>query len=467
MANRFARIAFVVVLLQMTANGILAQENPAAEHAKRVVNLLQQQKFAEVAAEFNAQVAAALSVAQLREVWGTVIQQAGQFKSFMDERVITPASGTTAVVLGCQFDKAALNVIVAFDTEKKIAGLRFTPRPATDETPAAPPAGARFKEEALTVGAAGWALPGTLSMPNEGTVPAVILVHGSGPHDRDETIGPNKPFRDLAWGLADRGIAVLRYEKRTRQYAGKIAGGQTFTVREEVIEDALAAVAALRKHDRIDPKRIFVLGHSLGGMVAPRIAAADTSVAGLVIMAGTTRPLLDVAREQLAYLARLNPDSPSPEKGIEQLKRAAPDAYWKDLDAYNPASTAAKLAIPMLILQGERDYQVTARDLQGWRDALGGHAGVTIKSYPALNHLFQPGEGKSTPAEYQQAGHMPDLVFDDIARWINQNHPGDGSHDRSQDVSFLDNIDVNRNRNPGAANSTQAGPRGSVPAVAR
>jgi len=410
----------MVFLLSVLAMAAIApaQENPAVDHAKGVVSLLGQQKFDEVAAQFNAQVAAALSPAQLRDVWNTVAQQAGPFKAFIDQRASATPAGITAVVLGCQFEKTALNVIVAFDGENKIAGLRFAPRAAAPEPPATPPAGSRFKEETVTVGASGWPLPGTVSMPDEGTVPAVVLVHGSGPHDRDETIGPNKPFRDLAWGLANRGIAVLRYEKRTRQYGSRMGGDQNLTVREETTDDALAAVAALRKHDRIDPKRIFVLGHSLGGMLAPRIGAADASLAGLVIMAGTTRPLLEVAREQLVYLATLTQGSPDPDRGLEQLKRAAPDAYWKDLDSYSPAATAAKLTIPMLILQGERDYQVTAPDLQGWRDALRGHSGVTIKSYPTLNHLFQPGEGKSTPSEYQQAGHIPDFVLDDIAAWM-------------------------------------------------
>jgi len=105
---------------------------------------------------------------------------------------------------------------------------------------------------------------------------------------------------------------------------------------------------------------------------------------------------------------------------VEQLRRAVPESYWKDLDAYSATATAAKLTMPMLILQGERDYQVTAQDVQAWRDALRGHAGVTIKTYPTLNHLYQPGEGKSTPAEYQKAGHIPAFVLDDIAAWIKQ-----------------------------------------------
>jgi dienelactone hydrolase len=231
-------------------------------------------------------------------------------------------------------------------------------------------------------------------------------------------VGPNKPFRDLAWGLADRGIAVLRYEKRTRQYAGKMAGNADFTVREETTDDAIHAAALLRAHNRIDPKRVFVLGHSLGGTLAPRIAAEDRSLAGLIILAGATRPFDDVAREQLTYLASLAPGTIDPEQGLKVLRQSAPEAYWKDLDAYSPTQAASALPIPMLILQGERDYQVSLADLQGWRAAVGGRPNVTIKSYPTLNHLFLPGEGKSTPAEYSQAGHIPDFVFDDIAEWV-------------------------------------------------
>lgn len=103
---------------------------------------------------------------------------------------------------------------------------------------------------------------------------------------------------------------------------------------------------------------------------------------------------------------------------MQALRRHAPESYWKDFDAYKPAEAAAKLTLPMLILQGERDYQVTLEDLDGWRRALESHTNVTIKTYPTLNHLFLAGEGKSTPAEYEQAGRIPDFVFDDIANWI-------------------------------------------------
>src|SRR5215831_9873048 len=174
----------------------------------------------------------------------------------------------------------------------------MVPRQTTPRQPPPKPSSNRFTEEAVTVGGDEWALSGTLSMPIGPIAGAVVLVHGSGPNDRDETVGANAPFRDLAWGLADRGVAVLRYEKRTRAHAAQLATVETFTVREETTDDAIRAAALLRAHDRIDPKRIFVLGHSLGGTVAPRIAAEDRALAGIVIMAGSTRPLADVARDQ-------------------------------------------------------------------------------------------------------------------------------------------------------------------------
>ena len=414
----FSLTVFVVLVVLGPQTAGQGQGTPAIDHGKRIFQQLRDEKFEDVAKEFNAQVAAALPASQLRQVWASLNQQVGPFKSFIDERAATPAPGTTAVILGCQFENAALNFIVAFDSDNKISGLRFTPRTAPTEPPATPPSSSKFKEESVTVGTGEWALPGTLSLPPGRMLAAVVLVHGSGPNDRDETIGPNKPFRDLGWGLADRGIAVLRYEKRSRVYGDKLSAVKNLTVREETIDDALLAAKVLRERPEIDPKRVFILGHSLGAMVAPRIGADDPALAGLIMMAGATRPLLDVAREQLEYIASLTPGAADPEQGLDMLRKAAPDSYWKDLQAYPPAQVAAKLKMPMLILQGDRDYQVSQADLQGWRDALAGRKDVTIKNYPTLNHLFITGTGKSTPAEYQKAGHVADFVLDDIAGWI-------------------------------------------------
>ena len=288
----------------------------------------------------------------------------------------------------------------------------------------------------MTVGASP-ALPGTLSLPRVAhKVAAVVLVHGSGPHDRDETIGANRPFADIAAGLAARGIAVLRYDKRTKVAPQAFAPTRAFTVREEVLDDAQAAVALLRARPEVDPRRIVVVGHSLGATLAPRIAKDDADVAAIVLLAASARPLGGVVVEQSGYLASLNgpPDAQTQARLAELRATAAradaakpgdsgepilglPPAYWADLNAYDPADAAA-LQIPMLLLQGGRDYQVTTQDFDRFRASLAGHDNATLILLPRLNHLFMAGEGKSTPAEYEQPGHVDPAVIDAIVAFV-------------------------------------------------
>jgi len=263
-----------------------------------------------------------------------------------------------------------------------------------------------------------------------GPFPAAVLVHGSGPNDRDETVGGAKVFKDLAEGLASRGIVVLRYEKRTLQYRARLAGMSNFTVQEETVEDAVKAIALVRSQAEVNGGRVFLIGHSLGAYVAPRIAEQDGKLAGMVLMAGNVRPVEDLLVEQVTYMGitgRQLENAKALQAKVKKLEAGdedspalggVPVAYWVDLKEYDPAAAAKRLGIPMLILQGERDYQVTMADFALWKAAVGSAKGVVMKSYPALNHLFVAGEGKSLPAEYAKPGHVALAVIDDIARFV-------------------------------------------------
>ena len=290
---------------------------------------------------------------------------------------------------------------------------------------------ASFKERDITVGEGEWKLPGTLTVPTgAGPFPAVVLVHGSGPNDRDETVGGAKVFKDLAEGLASRGIVVLRYEKRTLQYRARIAAIKNYTVQEETVEDAVNALAAVRAQAEVNGSRVFLIGHSLGGYVAPRIAEQDGKLAGIVLMAGNARPLEDLLVDQVTYMGitgkqlenakAIQANVKKLEKGDEDSPSlvGVPASYWLDLKGYDPAAAAKKLGIPMLILQGERDYQVTMADFALWKAAVGASKGVVMKSYPTLNHLFVAGDGKSLPAEYSRPGHVAPAVIDEIAKFV-------------------------------------------------
>ncbi|MDQ0377215.1 alpha/beta hydrolase family protein [Amycolatopsis thermophila] len=263
---------------------------------------------------------------------------------------------------------------------------------------------------------------GTLTLPvASGPRPGVVLLAGGGPVDRDETSGPNKPLKDLAWGLASRGVAVVRFDKRS--------GGVTMA--EEYVPDSVAAVRLVAT----ESDRVFLVGHSMGGKAAPRVAASEPPVAGLVILAGDTQPmheaavrvarhlrsigavpaeLVDAITRQAAAVSQLTPSAPA-----EDLLFGFPASYWLDLRDYDPVATAAAVDRPILILQGGRDYQVTvADDLARWRAGLADRDDVTIRVHEAADHLFFPGTQPSTPAQYAERQHVDAAVIDDIASWI-------------------------------------------------
>jgi dienelactone hydrolase len=393
---------------------------------------------------FDSNMVQAFSEDKLKETWLQLISQIGPFQKLLTCQAVERQENRI-VTVSCQFEKGPMDIRVIFNQSGQIAGLNVQLTPAA--SPYNPPAyvhAAAFHEVEVTVGSGEWALPGTLSLPDgAGPFPAVVLVHGSGPQDRDETIGPNRPFRDLAWGLASQGIAVLRYEKRTKAHAGQITPElrARMTVQEEVIDDALSAVQLLRQTPGIDPGSIYVLGHSLGATLAPRIGQQDPSIAGLIIMAGLTRPLEDTILDQYTYLYNLSGAMSDGQKAeLEQLRAKvarvkdpnlsdqvpAKDlpldihpAYWLALRGYQPAEVAKSLAMRIFVLQGGRDYQVTTEgDFPAWQSALGKKSNATLKLYPKLFHLFISGEGPSTPQEYLVEGHVSDEVIQDIARWI-------------------------------------------------
>lgn len=298
-----------------------------------------------------------------------------------------------------------------------------------------------FADRDVTVGFDELAVAGVLSVPlAPGPHPAVVILAGGGAFDRDGTVGPNRIYRDIAEGLACRGIATLRFDKVTLTHADAVAEAAEFTVRDEYLPHALAAIEILRATEGIDANRIHVVGHSMGGRMAPRVAEAAPEVAGIVTMAGDTAPMWWAVVRVLRHLAEIDPAAiaalPPVETVVEQAKRvdsaelslATPTedlpfgqsaAYWLDLRAYDPVAVAATLDIPMLILQGERDYQVTVEDdLALWRAGLAGRANVDIRTYPADDHLFFPGDTPSRPADYAQPHHVDGEVVADIAQWI-------------------------------------------------
>jgi hypothetical protein len=432
--------ASVALLLTLTP-WFFAQEYEAL--AKDVTQELAARQYDKVEARFDSRMASAMPLEKFQSFWDATLGQVGAFKAITK---VAPSEqqGYHIVVLTCTFEKSPLNLRLVFDKESKIAGFFLAPVAAA--APWNAPDYARpaaFHEKSVSIITGSWQLPGTLTEPNgTGPFPAVVLVQGSGSHDEDESIGSNKPFKDLAWGLASHGIAVLRYEKRTHKYAAEDSAN--FTVKEEVTDDARSAVALLSTLPEVDRKRIYVLGHSLGGMLAPRIAEGDDQIAGIIIMAGSTRPMGQIVVDQIKYLSTLSgPVGEGAKKQIEAAEKFAKDydspmlkagetvsmlgiplpaSYVLDLRDYDPAATVARLKIPILVLRAESDYQVTRKDFEGWEEALTGHNNVTMKSYPGLCHLFTPAGNPPSPADYEKPGHVAEGMLRDIASWVDAQH---------------------------------------------
>ena len=291
-------------------------------------------------------------------------------------------------------------------------------------------------------------LKGILTLPDNITepVPAVVLVHGSGSSNMDEKVGKITPFKDLAEGLAKQGIACVRYNKRSFSYGFKMVMDKKniVTVKEETIDDAIMAANLLKNDSRVDTSKVFIIGHSMGGMLAPRIDAEGGNFRGLIMMAGSPLPMEKIMliqlEEQLAEMKGLTKKIISKQldkftalfEGLYELTDEAAKAtkigngvtlyYFKEMGQPSVEDYLNKTDKPMLIMQGEKDFQVRAdRDYAAYQKILVGRSNVTFKLYPGLNHAFVPATYEDismAKKEYSIEKHIGDDVISDIANWI-------------------------------------------------
>jgi len=439
MFKRATGLTVAMLGMVLTAPVVAQPAAACLAHGQAALEAWTQGHFDQAGKDFAPVMAGKLTPGMLRQVWGQLQSQAGSFKSL---GALAPRSlgGQDVLVAMLTFSNAPLAAIIHCDAQARIDGFRVVPASSVEPVAATrEPAIPDTVSRALPVPSPLGPLPGTLTLPEgKGPFPAVLLVAGSGPHDEDETIGPNKPFRDLAAGLAKAGVATLRYDKRSWAHATRI-NAQTFTVDDEVTDDALAAAHLLEQQPGIDPRRVFVLGHSLGAMMAPRIGQRDPRLAGLILLAAPARPLLEISAQQVREQGQRSHETAAQIAASEQaivaeqkLLAAAdprhppvgsfggmPQRYWLSLHEVHQVEVAKKSSMPMLILQGSGDFQVSPTlDFARWKQALAGRPQTDFHLYPGLSHLFMPAGKSGTMADYMVPDHVDSRVITDIATWV-------------------------------------------------
>jgi uncharacterized protein len=345
---------------------------------------------------------------------------------------IASLTGSDGVALTLSFDPKTY-VLTRLDVPAQQASVvlqsqdpRVLPLPHPVEATPVPLPPARYTSRDVTIRTDdGVLLAGTLTIPEAAAtpLPGFVFVHGSGCLDRDETIGPNKIFGQLANRLSNDGYAVLRYDKRS---CG--SSGGSFAPRNRLIADAREAIAFLRSQRGIDPSRIFVLGHSEGGELVPSVAIADGRLRGIVLLAPPALPLEQILLQQLVRTA-----TPANRAALEQQDRieldaiasgkktGAYDAWLRSSFGIDPAAIIADVPCPILIVQGMKDIQVLPSDTPRLVNAArAANRELSVTMLPGDDHIFirlASGED-STGVEYYVPSYLDPALFTAIETWL-------------------------------------------------
>lgn len=404
--------------------------------------------------KMTAEVEAVLTLDVLEQLEAGLTTQYGEFKNIIGTRYIED-SGYQIIFVNIAYGYSDLSMYFSFDEDGLIAGVNVAGYDESDMVLYDGLLSANNIEESepkwdqsildlekeVVFGSTEYPLNGSLLIPENNSLnTVVIIIHGSGPNNRDGSVGPNTPYKDLAVELAKQGIGSLRFDKRTFTYGQEIADDIEFTVYEESVEDAYLATQYV-KETLGDDVKVVVLGHSLGGHLIPyihdTIIEKGLDVDKYIVMAGNARNLLDILPEQIDYLIQLDGDVTEDELlyseqinesilALENMDTLAEDipvlngfkAYWKSLIDYKPLEQVVNIKEPILIIQGSRDYQVVPSEYNLWMSVMADMDNAYFALIEGVNHLMMFGEGEPNNTEYMLSSYISEEVVEAIVAFI-------------------------------------------------
>ena len=432
------RIAFLIsIIFTFAANGqSLSEEDKEARHiADQIIDRLDRELYLKVSDFFSDTLKSQFYSSKIESAYLQVKKSHGKFENLIDFTKKVTAENTF-YIRGMQFTKSKLDFVFSLDSNKKL--LSFNILPYIDKTTWKAPSYANdklFEVHDIRIGEELPLLAKMIKTNKTLDFIMVVMVHGSGPNDMYETLGPNKLFKDLSYGLGSNKISSIIYNKRTYDYPSyaqkKLAD---MTIDDIVVDDAVLAVKKARE---MGASKVILIGHSLGGHMAPKIAET-AKPDGVILLAANASPLEDLIIPQIEYIMandtssnineiqfnaikfqvdNLKSGNFDEETSRFQLPFSLPGKFWQSLKGYEPTELSKKQDIPYLVLNGERDYQVTPKEAKKWKNGNKHELSKTI-IYPKLNHFFFAGEGILLPAEYNKEDHLDEQVLNDIISWI-------------------------------------------------
>lgn len=427
------------LLILLLLSSTVCAQSPQQDLTIRIIDHLDKGNYRTISKYMDKKTRKLLKPITLRKIWEELEKNFGNYQKH-DEPQLSENEGALSTETILHFEQNGLILKLNFEGEL-LNGMWVSPFEY------APPEEVRnmsFGKEQLTVHSDTFDLPAEVIIPRGcNKCPMLVLVHGSGPNDMDESIGPNKVFKDLALLLASRGIATLRYDKRSKIYPDVFESGTEFSIYDETVNDALAALELARTLPYIDSSRVYVLGHSLGAYAAPLIANADRELAGTILLAGPDRPIYELLPEQYRFLLALDGKLQRKEKKmIRKIDQAAarlreasgdekitlktevgywPPSFFQQLAEYRPSGMMDTLPGRFLVLQGEMDYQVSyERDFLPMRNRVSAQqiGRIRFQSFKNTDHLMMDCGESSEPSDYYRPRHVRSEVIDAIKEFI-------------------------------------------------